>query len=472
MWVAVYCRKSVDPTERGVSVTVQERNGRRFAAKHFPDLPVRVYVDNDLSAANPAVTRPAYQQLVHDVRAGNVAALVVREQSRLTRQPSEWEALCTTLQVAGIDVVHMTEGGPLSVTEGSRLPGRIMAVVDAEYVEQVRAKVKSSLAENASDGRPHARAGYGYQSIVGDDGRPARIPDPDTAPLVADMVQAIADGDSLGIVAERLNLAGVPTPRGAGRWQRATVRTIVTSQRIIGKRSHRGRITQAQWEPIVDRVTWERAQARLALAKPGTTRDLRRSYLLTGGLVACATCGSALISATSPTATGTAPSYKCPHHSRVPGACGKCSILADRLEDHVTGLIAAYLDDPVTVDALNERLRASSVDTRPIHAELEHIEGLMADLAVRHANEEVIEVEYAAERRTYAERRQALLGQLAHAPVEEITLETLLAAWEHGGISRRPIIPLLVETPILVRGAFHGGRRLSVEDRITVIFRD
>lgn len=466
MWVAVYCRKSVDPGERGVSVGTQERNGRRFAAKHFPELPVKVYVDNDLSAANPAVTRPAYQQLVTDVRAGNVAALVTREQSRLTRQPAEWEALCTTLQVAGLEVVHQTEGGPLAVTEGSRLPGRIMAIVDAEYVEATKVKVKLALAANAEDGRPHASAGYGYMSVIGEDGRPARVPDPTTAPEVRAMVEAVARGESLGVIADRLNREGVPTPRGAASWRRESVRAIVSAPRLIGKRTHRGRVLPAQWEPIVDRHTWERAQARLAQAKPGTTRDLRRQYLLTGGLVACATCGQALISSTTPTPNGPVASYRCPHRSRVPGACGKCSIIADRLEDHVTTRIGEWLKDPMFLDAVNEHLRADSIDTAPIHADLEHVEGKMADLAHRHATDDVTELEYVVERRTLLERRDALLGQLSHAPVEEITLDRLLAAWAAGGVGCRTVIPVLAETPILVAGAFRDGRRLSVEDRV------
>lgn len=468
MWVAVYCRKSVDPGERGISVAVQERNGRRFAAEHWPDLPVRIYIDNDLSAANPAVTRPAYQRLISDVRAGNVAALVAREQSRLTRQPAEWESLCTTLQLAKLDTVHLTHGGPLSVAEGSRLPGRIMAVVDAEMVEQTRAKVLATLQANADDGRPHSSAGYGYLKATGEDGRPARVPDPDTAREVAAMVEAIARGDSLGVVADRLNRDGVPTPRGAAKWRRESVRAIVANPRNIGKRVHKGRVLPAQWEPIVDRHTWERAQARLEEAKPGTTRDLRRQYLLRG-LVACAGCDKVLISSTMPTATGTVSAYKCPHHSRVDGACGKCTVRADHLEQHVVDLIAAELDGDV-LERLNERLHADSIDTRPIHAELEAIEADLADLAVRRASGVLYDTEWMALRRTFVDRRQALMGQLAHAPVDELTVERVLAAWNAGGIVRRDIIPLLVETPILVAGAFRNGRRLKVDERVTLRF--
>lgn len=468
MWLAIYCRRSVDPNDLGVSVHVQERNGRRYAAEHFPDLPVRVYVDNDLSAANPAVTRPAYQQLVTDVRAGNVAALVAREQSRLTRQPAEWEQLCTTLQLAGIQAVHQTHGGIVSVQEGSRLPGRIMAVVDAEYVEQVKVKVTAALAANAEDGRPHGRAGYGYRMTTGKDGRPALEPHPDTAPIAARMVQEIAAGHSLGSVAEGLNRDGIPTPLGGSSWNRASVRLIVSSHRLIGQRNHKGKITAAQWEPIVDRMTWERAQARLTRTKPGTTKDHRRQYLLTGGLAECGVCGFALISGTTGGNTKRLPAYLCPSKTITEGrSCAACVIVADRLEDRVVQVIGDWLTKPAFLDAANDLLRRGAVDTAPILGELQRIDSLLADLAVKWTTGEFNDVEHAAARRSLHEQRNAMMGQLAQSPVDELTLERLLVAWRRGGVERKALIRVIAK-PVRVTGAFRDGRRLTVEQRVTV----
>lgn len=469
MQVAAYCRRSVDKSDAAVSVAVQEKACRTYAARTWPDLPVVVYTDNDLSAANPHLTRPAYEQMIEDIRAGRVAHVVTREQNRLTRQVEQWEALCRTLHVAGIPEIHLTLGGTVSVTEGSRLPGRLISMIDAEHVEVLRVKTRATLADNAEAGRPHGRAGYGYRRIVLD-GRPAWEPDPPTAVVVQRMVKRIAEGRSLGAVADDLTDRGVPTPRGAKRWNADTVRSIVTAPRIVGLRVHHGSTIPAAWAPIVDRVTWERAKARLASNRPGFTRDQRRRYLLTGGLAVCAECGSALISGTSKAAGGIrVPSYLCPHPTRPEAGCGRCSILAERLEDEVVRIVGEWLDDPVVVDVLNER---HTVEVPPVD-ELAEVEAKLVDIAEQYARGDLLEVEHAAARRVLVDRHRALSASvtaLAGRP-DPITAATLVDAWRGGRTElRRAVLDEIVEQVEVTR-ADRGGRRLPAADRVIVRFR-
>jgi len=468
--VALYCRRSVDRNDLAVSVAVQEKMGRRFAREQWPDLPVVAYVDNDISAADPAVTRPGYVKMVDAIRAGRVVQVVAREQSRLTRQPSEWEALCTTLQLAGIPAVHTVTAGAVSVAEGSRLPGRIMAVVDAEYVEQVKAKVRSTLAEHAAEGRPHGRPGYGYLATVGDDGRPTRTPDPVTAPIVARIVSEVAAGVSLGAVARGLNRDRIPTPHSAAQWRAGSVRSIVRSPRVAGLREHRGSIRPGTWPPIVDRATWERAQARLAGTRPGVRADKRRRYLLTGGLAVCGECGAALISSRQPMPGGSLPAYQCPHRSRPNGGCGKCSILADRLEEHVVEVVGGWLDDPVFVRNAAADLASGQEDAAPLRSERDRIEGQLADLAAQHATGGggLLDVEYAAARRTLAARHADLSASLGEMRPVDVSMADLVEAWGEGSVgARRSVIAALCK-PVRVGRAFVDGRRRSARERVVV----
>lgn len=466
--VALYCRRSVDPADLGVSVAVQEKACRRYAAEHWPDLPVVAYVDNDLSAANPGVHRPRYAAMVDAIRAGRVAQVVVREQSRLTRQVDQWEALCTTLQVAKIDAVHQTHGGPVSVTEGSRLPGRIMAVVDAEYVEQVKVKVKLALESNAEDGRPHGRPGYGYRRDEVD-GRVVWEPDEQTAPIARRVVAEVAAGDSLGLVATRLNQEGVPTPRGAKRWAGSTVRSIVTAPRLIGQRVHLGSLSPATWPPIVDEGIWRKAQARLGQNPAGTTAADRRRYLLTGGLAVCDACDTPLISSTTPVRGERVPSYQCPHPSRPDGGCGHCSILAGRLEDHVTAQVGEWLATPAFVAALNHYLSADALDVAPIREELADVEARLAHLAAQWAAGEILELENHAARRGLLARRSDLMAELDRHPAPvSVTAEQIAQGWEDGDVQVRRGLVRVVAGPIRVVSAFADGRRLTTAERVAV----
>ena len=59
-----------------------------------------VYVDNDVSAWSGR-TRPDYQRLCEDIKAGTVNALVVWHADRLHRHPRELEEFITLIEAAG-----------------------------------------------------------------------------------------------------------------------------------------------------------------------------------------------------------------------------------------------------------------------------------------------------------------------------------------------------------------------------------
>jgi hypothetical protein len=202
---------------------------------------------------------------------------------------------------------------------------------------------------------------------------------------------------------------------------------------------------------------------------PGTTRDKRRRWLLTSGLAVCAICKRPLISATTGSKkNGYRPSYRCAT-KRKPGDvnCGGVSILADPLEVHVVSKVTEWLDDPAILPALNAYLQADAIDITPVRAELEQVDTLLANIAEERGRGDLMELEYAATRRPLLERRTGLLSQLAHAPVDPITVDEVLATWHEG--HHREVIGVLVEK-VVVSSA---GRvpNLPIEDRVTVKFR-
>jgi DNA invertase Pin-like site-specific DNA recombinase len=106
-------------------------------------VPVVVFCDNDLSAAN-GDHRPGLDALIAAVRRGEIAQVVCAEQSRLTRRPAEWEDLVVTLAKAGIAELHTYRKGVVNVS-GSKLVGRILSAVDAEEIEVLRPGCGTSL---------------------------------------------------------------------------------------------------------------------------------------------------------------------------------------------------------------------------------------------------------------------------------------------------------------------------------------
>lgn len=468
MAVAIVTRKSTRD-EAKVSITRQEAWGREWAEANRPGEQVLVFSGDAVSGAD--MQRADWLAFVDAVTAGVVSDVWAWEQSRLTRAGAQsWDEVCELLTAAGIRSVQTHRQGAVSVVEGDRIHGRMNAVLDQHERELARVRTLEGLADLASQGKPGGATGYGFRRVYGPDGKPILEPDPKQAREVVRMVKAIAAGASLGVVVDDLNRRNVPTPSGGKRWRRDSVRAIVTSPRVVGQRVHQAKIVgAAQWPAIVDEDMWKQARARLQSNRPGTTLDDRRRYLLTGGLARCAHCDSALIASTTPVRGMRLPSYACPHPSRPDGGCGKCSILADRLEQHVHDEVAGLFKDQVWVDAVNAALAAVGPEREPLQQELARIDGQLEALAVKWATGELLDVEHQAARSVLVDaRREVESGLFALPVVPDVDVETLAGLWSGADVTGRRDVLVALGAVVSVRGAFAVGRRLLLAERVCV----
>jgi DNA invertase Pin-like site-specific DNA recombinase len=381
---AIYARASKDNTERRISVDRQVARCEKLAGDLFPDTPVAVYVDNNRSGANPDVDRPGYNAFLAAIRRDEVAEVICHEQSRLTRQPAQWDALVVALTKAGITKVHTVQGGIVPVEPGNRVVGRIMNILDAEEVERTRARILASTEQLAGEGRPNGGRYYGYRRRTGDDGRPVLEVDPDQAAVIRRIADAICAGRSVSSIAAELNADGVPTAMGGIRWRNGAVRSVVSKPAIAGLRAHNGVIVgKARWKAILTEARWKAVQRAMGSAvvydvngrarkAPRAHRSRGRRWLLTGGLARCGNCGAPMIvggqrrreSAVAVDGRRWEPAYQC-HTLSGPDACRSVSVNPASLVEEVvvatvldaveSGRIAAKITD--TPDPERARLR-------------------------------------------------------------------------------------------------------------------
>jgi DNA invertase Pin-like site-specific DNA recombinase len=393
--VLIYARASADPSDQKISVDRQVKLGRAKAAELWPDAEIRVFRDDGITAANPDVHRPGYAAFltaVRTARKGELAGVVCSEQSRLTRQPGEWDSLVITLTKAGVTKIE-TRSGPISVEPGNRLTGRILAVVDAEEVERTKARLAVAHHQLFIEGRPSGGPSFGYRAAKGSDGRPTFVPEPAEAVVVAKVFDMAVAGYSLAAIKQWLNDEGV-LPRSArlkfksGRsvttWGSLTVRCLLTSTLVAGLRGHTDpdgvlHTVPGNWPALVDPDKWRQVQRILGqpavvIGTDGQTFRVRtkprpqgRQHLLSGGtaggevtgILRCWRCQNPLIAQTR---RGSVPGSRVPAYGcgmRAPGAspggsgwgCGAVSISpADEVDASV-------------VEAMQERL-ATSPDLR------------------------------------------------------------------------------------------------------------
>lgn len=368
--VALYCRISKDRHGRMEGVDTQERWGREYAARTWPGVPIRVFKDNSLSAANDG-PRPGYDALCDAIDAGQVAHVWVVEQSRLERREVGWFELAAAMDDAGIPLLHTNRDGIVAVRD--EVAG-IKAVLNAAEVRKMKKRVNERLAAIAEEGRPSGVTPFGFRRSADVDGKPTYAHVPEQADAIRFAAEKILAGWSLSNVASELRKRGLhgskrrwtydsegrPVSSRPTEISQQTVRSMLTNHAVAGLRVHKGQVRKGVWEPILDPVTWEAVRSKLgssrvvtradgssynltAVRRPGATA---RKYLLTGGLAVCGVCGAPLVA--SKRKRG-GPTYLC---NPVTGGRGCVGILADRLEQFVVDTMLEKLNTPDFLEGL------------------------------------------------------------------------------------------------------------------------
>lgn len=479
-WIALYVRISRDREGRAEGVDRQVENGTRYCEAHWPGVPIKVYSDNDLTAADPGTYRPEYARLLSDVRAGHVLQVVSADQDRLTRQPSEWEDLVVVLGSAGITETHGYRDG-ITPVAGSKLVGRVKAAVAAEYVEGIKTKVNEKLKGLADEGRPSGARSYGYEHVIDDEGRKALAVIPEQATAARWMASAVLSGWRLSAIVEELEARGIPTRLG-GRWQTWTVRQLLTSPTIAGLRVHQGDVLRkGNWEPILDEATWRQVCAVLTGPRiverngepyvvRGQTRA-RRKYLLTGGPARCGKCGHHLSAQSKAGRTPESPRiswYFCPSKKR--GGCGGVGVGADPLEAHVRDELIAWLKTPEFAAALAADNSAGERDR--LTGRLAEIQARRTRLATRWARGELGDDEWDAARAELTADHDRCTAALAAVPpptFERVDADELAADWEYMTLNERAALVARHIESVIVAPVGKGARGFRSE-RVTIRF--
>jgi DNA invertase Pin-like site-specific DNA recombinase len=212
--VCGYVRVSTDKqADFGLSLEAQEAEIRRYCAERGYEV-ARIYVDGGFSAKN--TERPAYREMINDIRQYGYAAIVVTKLDRLTRSLRN---LCEIrediLEPYKVNLVAIRDGintfDPLS---RQFLP--FLAIIGQIERENTSERVKASIRHIHNQGGHYGKVPFGYKTVP--DGRIKRLVEhPEEKPWLDKIFAWYQEGVSTRGIAERLNEAKVK-PRCADKW--------------------------------------------------------------------------------------------------------------------------------------------------------------------------------------------------------------------------------------------------------------
>ncbi|MGH3693272.1 MAG: recombinase family protein [Pseudonocardiaceae bacterium] len=460
---AIYCRISMDREGAGLGVSRQEEDCRALA-KRLGWPVAGVYVDNDVSAYSGR-SRPEWERLLCDVRAGVVEAVLCWHVDRLTRSPRELEDVIDLADRHGLALATVTGDIDLSAPTG-RMVARMLGAAARHESEHKGERQRRQARQHAEAGKVSGggRRPFGYH-------RDLVTVIESEAGVIRECARRVLAGEALLSITRDLNARRVVTSSG-GEWRSTTLRRMLCAARISGRREYvpDGSYTgarpligeicaTAQWPGIISPEDSDKLRALLTRPERRTSPGGARKALLSGILV-CGLCGRPMVSRP----LNGKPRYVC---NRVPGSqnCGRILITASHTDDYVRDIVITTLDSP----ELARRLRRREGAPADLHAQIrddeDELTAWAADLGARN----VSRAEWAAATTPIRARVTSARAQLAAATQTTALLHfvgtaaEMLSRWDVINLAqRRAVVTAALERVLVhratVRNRWDSGR--------------
>ena len=320
---ALYERLSHDDERAGESVSIE--NQKRLLEDYAEKMGftnIRHFTDDGVRGTT--FKRPGLDAMLDEIRAGNVATVIIKDQSRIGRDVVEVGLLKRTFDEYNVRFIAASDN--LDTANGFDIMSIFRDVINEWYVADTSRKIKTVFKSRMEKGLLCSGSiCYGYLASKEDKGE--WIIDEEAAPVVKRIFQSVLAGESIAAIGRALRAEQIPIPsehwkrigapvRTAGyadpyAWSATTIGYILSrpeymGRKVLGKtvcenyktKSTRKTTAEEQYifegaiPAIIDEETWHNVQ-RLRETKRRAPKTQNAPNRLTG-LLYCAECGAKL----------------------------------------------------------------------------------------------------------------------------------------------------------------------------------
>lgn len=435
--------------EESNSVTGQKDLIRDYLSRH-EDLHERgMKVDDGFTGSN--FQRPAFQEMMGEVKAGKINCIVVKDLSRFGRNHLEaGEYIERIFPFLGVRFIAINDhyDSLHSQAESDEILVPFKNLINEAYCRDTSIKIRSQLEIKRQRGDfIGSFTVFGYQKDPAD--RHKLVIDEYAADVVRDIFNWKLDGISALDIAAKLTASGIPTPmdykqslgmryntsfriKEKSVWDAAMVLRILKNPVYIGV-LEQGRITtpsykvkrivqkpRDEWaviennhEPIIDKFDFETTQRVLAMDT--RTAQAGQPVELFSGITYCGECGGAMIRKTVPYGKKKYVYYVCANHKER-RACYPHSLRTEALENIVLEALQAHIQEVCDLEDLSKLADSAQLQQakmRKLQArldkkqeEIDRMHTLLRSLYENLADGILNQDEYKDLKKTYTQRRE------------------------------------------------------------------
>ena len=344
----LYIRVSTeDQAREGFSLPEQEKRLRAMCEYKGYEI-YKLYKDAGISAKT-GNTRPAFEELLQDIRDKKCNTIVVLKLDRLTRSVFDLEGIMNFLEENNAYLDCANE--EINTTNSSgKMVARLLTTVSQNEIERTSERTKFGLSGAIKEGHIPARAPLGYKHID-----KKLVPDPLTKDIVIRIYNLYFEGNSYSTIANIYNKEKV---LGKTNWKDTGILRIISNEvykgdYVHGKRTNHPTLYRDVVEPIISKEMWENCQVQ---KKKNQKNYMRTQTYIFLQKLKCPKCGRILAGG----ASHKIKSDKWYFYYR----CENCknNIHEDKIEDKIKVLLADILEYDNVVNEFFLPVLKSKVD--------------------------------------------------------------------------------------------------------------
>ena len=208
---ALYARISVENERKREADTIgnQLQLLKDYVSEHADLTIFDIYSDDDITGTD--FIRPEFSRMMNDLRDGKIDCIIVKDLSRLGRNFIEsGEYIEMVFPFFGCRFIAVTDRFDTKFQQAD-ISVQLKNMANEMYAKDISKKICSTMRTIQEQGKfSGSRAPYGYKLDPAD--KHHLIIDTETAPVVKELYEMLAEGNTVHYVATTMNDRGIPSP--------------------------------------------------------------------------------------------------------------------------------------------------------------------------------------------------------------------------------------------------------------------